>query len=276
MRFSVTNPIAQARADTRAYARQARFGMVVALTRTVQDGKRAEDAEIARAVDRPTPYTGNAVYVQPATMQRAEAAFGLKDNYEVRAPGTPPVNYLGPNIEGGARRMKAMERILQKAGHLPTGWHAVPGQAARLDAYGNVSRGQVTQVLSQLRLQLTAGYERSIPQRQRPGKDGTLTKEQKRINAARRRAFVRAGGQFFVVKPGSKRGVQPGIYQRQVLGKKVHGPARRFPKAVFIFVGRATYRRRIDWERVAERTVAERLDYHAAVALQEALATARP
>lgn len=276
MRFAVTHQLQQARRDTAAYARQARFAMVVALTRTAQDGRDAEVREIQRAVDRPTPYSLNAVYVQGATPARPEAAFGLKDNFEVRAAGTPPVNYLGPNIEGGQRRLKGMEKLLQRSGAMPNGWHVVPGQAARLDAYGNVSRGQVIQVLSQLRLQLTAGYDRNLPLRARPGKDGLLTPEQKRINAGRRRAFVRAGGQFFVVKAGGKRGVQPGIYQRQVLGKKVHGPARRFPKAVFIFVSRTTYRRRIDWDRVAAYTVATRLDHHAAIALDEAMATARP
>lgn len=262
MRFTVNHPIPEVRADLRRFARQVQFGHVVALTRTAQDGKRAQVAEIDRAIDRPTPYTRNSVYVDPATRERPRAAFGLKDAEWFSAPGHQPGRYLRPQIDAGQRDIKAFEKLLQLAGHMPRGWYAVPGSAARLDAYGNVSRGQIIQVLSQLRLQLTAGYNRNLP----VGAD-------KATQAKRRRAFVRAGGQFFVIKPGEGR-AQPGIYSRQVLGKKTHGPLRTV-RPVFVFVPRATYRRRLDWNQVADRVVGERLDYHMSVEIDKALATAR-
>lgn len=273
MQFTIRHPLAEIRADLRSVVKHIRFGQAVALTRTAQDGRDAEVAEIDRAIDRPTPYTRNAVYVTRATPARPEASFGLKDDFVQRAPGTPPVNFLGPNIEGGQRRLKGMESILQAAGLMPKGYRAVPGPEARLDAYGNVSRGQVIQVLSQLRLTATAGYTRNLPLRQYNAGGAKLTKEQKAINAARQRAFVRAGGRLFVVKKGESK-ITPGIYSREVLGKKAQGPLRR-PRAVFLFVARASYRRRLDWEQVAERTVAERLDYHMGVEIDKALATAR-
>lgn len=287
MRFTVTHPVQQIRADLRALDRQARFAQVVALTRTAQDGKAAEVAEIDRAIDRPTPYTRGAVYVQPATPARPESAFGLKDDLTYSAPGHQPTNYLRPQIEGGQRNIKAFERLLQLAGHMPQGWKAVPGDAARLDAYGNVSRGQIIQVLSQLRLQLTAGYDRNLA---RPSPLPRFTRAQvaamspaqrsalavqRRANTSYRQALVRAGGRFFVVRQGQSGKLPPGVYIRQVFGRKTYGPARRFPKAVFVFVRAATYRRRLDWDQVAERTVAERLDYHLGAELDRALATAR-
>jgi hypothetical protein len=262
MRFGITHPIHHVRADLRGFARQVQFGQVVALTRTAQDGKRAELAEIDRAIDRPTPYTRNAVYVDPATRAKPSAAFGLKDAEWFSMPGHQPGRYLRPQIDGGQRDVKAFEKLLQAAGHMPRGWFAVPGSAARFDAYGNVSRGQIIQILSQLRLTASAGYTRNL----RVGGDRASI-------AARRRAFVRAGGQFFVVKPGEGR-AKPGIYSRQVLGKKTHGPLRKV-RPVFVFVPRTTYRRRLDWEQVADRTVNERLDYHMGVEIDKAIATAR-
>lgn len=270
------NPFTQIRRDVAVLGKQERFAMVVTLTHTAQDVEAAENKEIERWVKpEPTRYTRNALYMTPAKLAKPVATVGLKDGFATRAPGTPHVNFLGPNIEGGGRRVKALEKLLQLSGHMPSGWFAVPGKAARLDQYGNVSRGQITQVLSQLRLQLVAGSSRNQPLRQRAlARGGALTKEQKAINAARQRAFARAGGQFFVIKQGESKAL-PGVYQRQVLGKKVFGPARRFPQAVFIFVSRATYRRRFDWEQVADRTIEERLDRNYEAARSQALATAR-
>jgi hypothetical protein len=275
------NPFTQIRKDLLAFEKQQRFGVIVALTKTAQDVKAAEIAEIDRAIDRPTPYTRAAVYLQRATRERPVAAVGLKDDLTYAAPGHQPANYLQPQIDGGQRNIKAFEKLLQLAGLMPAGWKAVPGAAARLDQYGNVSRGQIVQVLSQLRLQRTAGYTRNLPLRQRQtlrGPDGKLlplTAEQKRINAARSRAFARAGGRFFVMRAGESPKIPPGIYQRQVLGRKAFGPNSPFPKAVFVFVTRATYRKRFDWYTVAERTIEARLFFHLDAEIANAIATAR-
>lgn len=249
MRFAVSNPVAQIRADLRSIERQLRFGQVVALTRTAQDGRLAEITGIDRAFDRPTRYTRNAVYVEAATLARPEAAFGLKDDFQQRAPGTPPVNFIGPNIEGGARRVKRFEQSLSLAGHLPKGWQTTPGKGATLDGSGNLSRGQIIQILSQLRITLVAGFDRNMSFDAR-----------KQITAQRK-----AGGRFFVVKPGGKR--QPGIYQREFFGRNV--------APVVIFVASTRYRPRFDWNAIAQRTVDERLDHHMAVEIDKALATAR-
>jgi hypothetical protein len=203
-----------------------------ALTRTAGEVKTAVRNELQRSIDRPTPYTLNSLFVKPATAARLEAVTFIKDDRATSKAGTPPTRYLLPQIEGGKRNVKRFERALQLAGHLPAGWVVVPGVGARLDAYGNIERGQIIQVLSQLRITLVAGTTRNLGF----GKKGI---------AAQRKA----GGRFFVIKPG--RTAQPGVYQREFFGQSI--------TPVMIFVKGAQYRRRIDFEGVARRAIARNL-----------------
>lgn len=195
-----------------------------ALTRTAVKVRDVVRAELPRLFDRPTPYTLNSMYVRPATAQRLQAEVGFKDEASL-AVATPATRFLRANVEGGPRRLKRLEVALNAIGALPTGWQVVPGQGARLDAYGNVSRGQVIQVLSQLRITLVAGYTRNM-----------AFDARKQIRAQRK-----AGGRFFVVQPGGK--MTPGVYQREFTGRNV--------TPVFVFVKATAYRRRLDFDRMA-------------------------
>ena len=211
-----------------------------ALTYAAKDVQAEVKREMRLVFDRPTPYTMNSLFVRPATAQRLQAEVFFKDDRA--GSGTPATKYLLPQVEGGQRRTKRLEVALRAAGRLPEGWFIVPGAGARLDAYGNFSRGQIIQVLSQLRIQLLAGTERNMSFDAR-----------KAINAQRR-----AGGRFFVIKPGSK--VAPGVYQREFNGRNI--------TPVFIFVRKAAYRTRLDFYGVARRVTAERLPVHLSRAIQ--------
>ena len=203
--------------------RRLNAAVATALTRTalkVRDGVRAE---LPQVFDRPTPFTLNSLFVRAATAQRLQAEVGFK--HDSPLGGTAATKVLRANVDGGPRRLKRLEVALAAIGALPTGWLIVPGQGARLDAYGNVSRGQVVQVLSQLRITLVAGFSRNMSFNAR-----------KQINAQRK-----AGGRFFVVAPGGK--TAPGIYQREFTGRTV--------TPVFIFVKATAYRRRFDFDRIA-------------------------
>lgn len=222
-----------------------------ALTRTAVDMHKAERAELARTIDRPTPYTLSAMRYVGASADRLEAwvGFDVQRVTDIRGQTlsytrgeTPASRYMLPQVEGGARVAKRFERLLQVAGHLPAGWFAVPGAGARLDAYGNVSRGQVIQVLSQLRITGTAGYTRNMSDDAR-----------KQIAAQRK-----AGGRFFVVRPGAR--IAPGVYQREFTGRNI--------TPIFIFVNRATYRSRFDFYGVARRVASERLPVHLRQAIE--------
>ena len=186
--------------------------------------------------DRPTHYTLNSLRTKPANAQKLEAVVDFKD--ETTGGGIPATYYLMPQVQGGSRRAKRLEVALRAAGALPAGWSAVPGAGARLDAYGNVERGQITQVLSQLRIQLLAGSERNMS-----------TDPRKQIAAQRK-----AGGRFFVVQPGGR--TQPGVYQREFMGRTV--------TPVFVFVKTTTYQRRFDFvglsQRLADRHLPGQMD----------------
>jgi hypothetical protein len=219
-----------------------RFNATVAtaLTRTAVQVRAAVQSEAQRVFDRPTPYTIRQLRYVPATADRPVAAvgfnvaaiqdvFGRVLRYQDLGPGsTPAGKYLQAQIEGGPRKHKRLEVALQAAGALPSGYMVTPGQGARMDAYGNVSRGQIIQVLSQLRLQLVAGTNRS------------MSADARRQIAAQRKA----GGRFFVAPVGGK--LQPGIYQRELIGRNI--------TPVFIFVKSASYRKRYDFYGVAQRT----------------------
>jgi hypothetical protein len=201
-----------------------------ALTRSAKYAQEQLRLEMQRSLDRPTPFTLNALRMWPASADRLVARVGFRDD---GTGGVNANNYLRPNVDGGARVAKRVEAALRAIGALPAGWFAVPGEGAALDGYGNMSRGQVIQILSQLRVTLTAGYSRNM-----------AFDARKQINAQRR-----AGGRFFVMPVGGK--VQPGVYQRELMGKSI--------TPVLVFVRQPLYRQRYDFFGKAQAIAEERL-----------------
>lgn len=208
--------------------------MATALTRTAVKLRDAEKQHLETVFDRPTPYTVRQLKYVAATANKLAAAVGfgveaVQDangnviRYRDMGPdSTAAGQYLAPQMTGGSRRAKRLEVALRATGALPSGWLVVPGAGAALDAHGNVSRGQIIQVLSQLRIQLLAGSDRNMS-----------TRDRSSAIAAQRRA----GGRFFVVPPGSR--IKPGIYQREFMGKNI--------TPVFVFVRSAMYQARYDF-----------------------------
>lgn len=239
-----------------------RFAAAVAtaLTRTAASGRQVVQQAAAASFDRPTPYTLRQIRFVSASAQKLVSAvgfnvaaiqdeFGRVIRFADLGPGnTPAGEYLPPNVTGGTRRLKRMEVALQAAGLLPPGWFAVPGQGARIDAYGNVSKGQVIEVLSQLRLQMVAGSSRNIS-----------TQARSAIRAQRR-----AGGRYFAVPVGDTTGRQPGVYQREFVGRNI--------TPVFVFVRGVNYKPRFPFERIVQGHVAARLPVEMDRALREHIA----
>ena len=64
--------------------------------------------------------------------------------------GTPAWKYLAPEMTGGPRGQKRFEKALGNAIGIGGGLYAVPGRGAPLDAYGNISRGMIRQILSRV------------------------------------------------------------------------------------------------------------------------------
>jgi hypothetical protein len=228
-------------------ADQLPFITALALTKTGQDVKRRFEQETNDLLQRPTPYTLRGWRLFPATKTKLKAEVGFRSAF---GSGTDARDYLGPQVFGGQRKAKALEVALRAAGHLPAGWLVVPGQGAKLDQYGNVTRGQIIQVLSQLRITMTSGYTRNMA-----------------FNAGKARAAQRqAGGRYIVIKPGAAKAA-PGVYHREFLGQNI--------TPVFIFVRAAGYKTRIPMEEIARRVVADRLQPNFLLAWQQALVSAR-
>lgn len=214
--------------------------VATALTRAGAHAKDQLKLEMQRTLDRPTPFTLNALRLWPASADKLEARVGFRDD---GTGGMNANNYLLPNVEGGPRVAKRVEAALRAINALPAGWFAVPGQGAALDSYGNMSRGQIIQILSQLRITMTAGHTRN------------LSFDARKQIAAQRKA----GGRFFVMPIGSK--VQPGVYQRELFGGSI--------TPVLVFVKQPRYRRRYDFFGKAEAIATERMPLELRRAFEE-------
>ena len=182
----------------------------------------------------------------------------------------PPGKPLKAEVAGGARRAKRSEVLLQRAGLLPAGWLTVPGRAAQLDAYGNMARGQILQILSWFQAYPATNVRAG---RRRNSARDNLTDKGKAKKIAGTRS--RAGLEFFCIQPGQRRGgLKPGIYERRLANARFSGPVAR-PRLVLVFVPRAAYQQRFDFVEQAQRAVAQAMPAAFAAAFRRALETAR-
>lgn len=136
-----------------------------ALNHTANQANQALVSEIDDVFDRPTSFTRNAVRIMNATANRLEASLWVKDEKDNASKGQAPEDWVAPQVFGGPRVDKASERSLRSKGILPAGLFIVPGAGARLDQYGNMSRGQMIQILSGLgALEQTSGFKGNATQ----------------------------------------------------------------------------------------------------------------
>ena len=242
MRFSVDLEISNAVRVTTAIAKQVPFAMAKALTQTAIQAQTDIVQAMARVFDRPTPYTLNSTYIQPATKDRLESFVMLKDS---AAKGTPAIKFLDPEVFGGERNAKRSERALQNMGALMSGSYAVPGAGVKLDQYGNITAGTMTKILSAL--QANPDYYQNV------------------TNKSRKRAI--AAGQkleYFVGKSPTSDAV--GVWERD--GPNLH--------PILIFIDHApTYRERLNFYTIAKATYDRVYQRLFSDALADAIATAK-
>lgn len=242
------------------------YATALGLTRIAQDVKQAETDTLPRVFDRPTPYTMNSLFMTSATKKELKAEVWFKDR-RATFKGTPATEYLAPNVYGGDRNRKRMERALQRVGLLPAGMIAVPGAAAKLDAYGNMERGQIVQILAWVQAFGQQGYLANM-----------TAKTRARLAKGSVKRGVR-GVEYFVSRgPGHWSGARswregrmqhlaPGVYQRTKFG---------FGQSiapVLMFVRAPVYKQRFPFFEVARRTFDRVASRHMRRAAAEALAT---
>ncbi len=261
--------------------------VATALTRTAVEAREALYRAMQTDLDRPTSYTLKSLWVESAsgnqsnagtraipkggdvynsTLARSrflQASVFLKDDSGTSRNGTPATKYLGPNIYSGGRNVKRFERALQARGSMPSGWQAVPAAGAKLDGNGNVSKGQIIQILSQVGAELTSGYNRGIigPKDQR-----------KSAQRKRRTALGKAGGEY-VAFPTTQGKRKAGIYlaEGRDFGARLGYGRRGNLKPVFLFVKVTNYSRRFDFHGIGQRVAESRLGPN----LQQAIAEHR-
>jgi len=124
------------------------YAASTALTRSVKAGQLAVQQRMPQVFDQPTAYTLNALRVEPATRDKLIARLSVKD--QAGSTSTRPESYLLPEVQGGSRSEKRLERGLRYMGVLRQGQFAMPGAAAKLDAAGNVSGAEVRTILRAL------------------------------------------------------------------------------------------------------------------------------
>jgi hypothetical protein len=228
--------------------KQVRFATSKALNATAKKVQARVVQEMGAAFDRPTPYTLRSfALLKPATKAELTAIVGLKDRAGAKAR-MPPAELLAHQFNGGGRAWKGLELWLSRAGLIGAGEYVAPGAGARLDRYGNMSRGQVQQLLSQLR----AG----------PDPAAYASK------SARSRRNVKKAGRIFWARGNARDGHLPrGAWIDM-------GPPIGL-RPLLLVVSRPTYRKRIDLERIAREVVGREFGPAFDAALADAIRTAR-
>ena len=256
LNISVKHDLPGLAAQLKATGRQVEIAAQRALLKPAKLVQEAEVKEMGRVFDRPTRWTLNSFRVvldKPAWSARVQ----VKDGYWHRAD-----NYLGTQIEGGGRKDKAFELALRRRGVLPVGWHAVPGQKAVLDAYGNMSVGQIKQILS--------WFDSAEPHAGSTQNMGQKGRDKKRKGTRTKRGF-----EYFAASPAhrltrrvrSSQNLQPGIYKRtffSFVGPR--GGRLSAIEPILIFVRSAAYKSRFDFYGVGRRAVEQNFNREFAAA----------
>ncbi len=209
MRSSVT--ISGADAKLALAQRQVPFAMAMALTALAQDGRAAAIASLPQRLDRPTPFTMQAVGIAPATKASLQSVVFVKDRQatylamqetggtRTPAPGAPinlPVgqrpNQYGNIPKGAIRRAKARDDTFVANGqgttaHLPPGLYKRAAKGRRRKA----AKGSAGKAGGGL--QLLVAFERQAKYTPRLGFVETVRAEVDRRTAERvREAVARA------------------------------------------------------------------------------------
>jgi hypothetical protein len=152
---------------------------------------------------------------------------------------------LTQEFSGGGRIQKRLERLFTRVGLISSNEYLVPGAGAQLDMYGNMSRGQVQKITSQMYADLDQWKWKSDSRRSR----------KKRVASA---YFWSRGGRL-----------ARGVWARYNFA---HGSA---IKPVLLVVSHVHYRKLIDMQKIGDRVVDRDFNYEFDRQLGFAIARAR-
>ena len=240
-----------AKAMISGQSRQIPFATSLAINAVAKAIDDEQRKTIGSTFDKPKAETVKATYVIRSDKNNLTATVGLKDRSR---RGAPAAEYLAPNLGKSGRtprNYKRSEYMLRTAGILPAGLYTVPGKEAKLDAYGNMSRGQIVQILS---------YFRTF---------GNTALNTKRMNATDKylAKAAKQQRQYFVVPVNDRKSkLYPGIWQE--------APGRTLAP-ILMFVSRPVYNAVYDFYGTGKEIVDRRFDEEFRRAWRQAVSTAR-
>lgn len=244
------------------FEKQIPYAASLAINATADDIRVGLVKGMRSAFDRPTPYTLNGVRVKFTNKRDLTAIVWLKDE----APkGTPAEKFLRPQIMGGDRRTKRFERAFQAAGILPQGMHMVPAAGAKLDQYGNISKGLFSILANYFWARNAGGYNfgTTADKRDKMKKGSNKKHGIEYFFNHGYRAYTRANG-----KQGSHK-TAPGIWMR------IHTSFGTAIKPVILFTKPNQYNSRFDFFGIAQQVADKEFERNFAAAAREAIRTAK-
>lgn len=133
-----------------------------AMTETAKDAQKELKANMSRYIEGgPVSFTLNSTFVKFAKPSNLSVEVGFK---QFASKGTAAGRYLQPMAAGGSRPAKSTERQLRNAGLLRSNEFITPANVhpLKVNAYGNISGGMYTQMLSRLKALGEQGYQGNI------------------------------------------------------------------------------------------------------------------
>jgi len=228
--------------------RQIPFATSLALNSTARLIRKEAVKEMKSVFDRPTRWTLASLQLKMSTKKK------LVSRVEYKAQAG---RYLSPEVSGGPRELKPYEKALWRFGVLPTGYYTVPGAGAKINKAGNMSPGQITQILTGVNslpgMSDTEFYGKVGGFRKRSKKTANYFVVKKKlgglvpgiyIRLAQKRKGIRGLKDPRVKQKGLKRGKFYSVIQ----GRRV--------RPVLIFVkGPPRYKKRLPFFEIARKTI---------------------
>lgn len=252
--------------------KQVPFAAKTAINKVAKQAALNVVAEMKTKFDRPTSVTLKSVRVKKfAEKHDLTAEVWLKD-IPLGSSRTGGYNRLsmaqiiGHQFAGGRRLHKNYERVLISKGYMNSDEFTVPAAGARLNSFGNISNGQIVQILSQIGVK-------------RMGSDSSPT------NSPRsKRNVAKAGAMFWSFGKGG-----PGSWAKKywrASGGEFAGKKQVLPKGVWartpggvipvlLVIKSPSYSRRIILEEITKKAIDRDFQKEFDAAFAEAIRTAR-
>lgn len=178
--------------------------------------------------DRPTRFAKNAMTIRGARPNKLEATIEER-------PSVGRRHFLKVQQTGGERPRTGIESLLKAQvdydGNLAA---VIPANGAKLDAFGNWSRGERNQVMSQLKAGREVGFNSN------------------ETEGSRKRSRAKSRARYFIPQKPTR--LTPGVYKRDGRGKVT--------KILHFTTAMPTYRPRLDFFGQIERQFEMRLPAH--------------